>query len=136
MQGPVSTDIRKLPPIKIVYILSLAALGALLILTVFKPLATGKEYSTVQKEQVTKIKEGWLVKYELVNEEKEQQSFTIQEMLGGGESYRGSVTIPGGGAYTFINRIYSGDVVGGKVNYNIYKNSEPEPVERLTYHLK
>ncbi|MCL5935441.1 MAG: hypothetical protein M1543_02980, partial [Firmicutes bacterium] len=115
-------DIRKLPPIKIVYIFSLAALGVLLILTVFMPMATGKEYSTVQKEQVTKTKEGWLVKFELVNGDKEQQSFTFQEMLGDGESYRGSVAIPGGGAYTFINQVYAKDVTEGKVTYNIYKN--------------
>lgn len=129
-------DIRKLPPAKIVYVFSLAALGVLLLLTVFMPLATGKEYSTVQKEQVTKTQEGWLVKFELVNAEKGLQSFTIQEILGDRETYRGAVTIPGGGAYTFINRVYAKDATGGKVTYNIYKKSETEPFERLTYHLK
>ncbi|MFZ5645027.1 MAG: hypothetical protein ACOY46_15710 [Bacillota bacterium] len=129
-------NVRKLPPIKIVYILSLAALGVLLTLTFFMPLATGKEYSTVQKEQVIKTEEGWLVKFEVVNGEKNPQSFTIIEVLGSVESYRGLATIPGGGGYSFTNQIYSRDLAGGKVNYYIYRNNEPDPVESLTYYLK
>jgi hypothetical protein len=127
---------RKLPPLKVIYILSLAVLGVLLILTFFQPRATGKEYSTVQKEQVIKTKNGWDIQFELVNVQEENNTYEINEMLDTGVSYRGSVTIPGGGAYVFTHHIYSDDVVEGKVNYLIYKNNELEPVEKLTYFLK
>lgn len=127
---------RKLPPLKVIYILSLAVLGVLLILTFFQPRATGKEYSTVQKEQVIKTTTGWNIQFELVNVQEENNTYEINEMLGTGVSYRGSVTIPGGGAYVFTHHIYSDDVVEGKVNYLIYKNNELEPVEKLTYFLK
>lgn len=127
---------RKLPPLKVIYILSLAVLGILLILTFFQPRATGREYSTVQKEQVIKTKIGWEIQFELVNVQEENNTYEINEMLDTGVSYRGSATIPGGGAYVFTHHIYSDDVVEGKVNYLIYKNNELEPVEKLTYFLK
>lgn len=56
MQGPYDLGKKKMPPIRVIYILSLAVLGLLLVLAFFMPLATGKEYSTVQKEQVIKKK--------------------------------------------------------------------------------
>jgi len=107
-----------------------------MVLTFFQPLATGKEYSTVQKEQVIKMKDGWVVEFEMVNVQEENNTYEIHEMLGNGESYQGSVTIPGGGTYVFTHHIYTEDVVGGKVNYTIFKNNEPEPVEKLTYYLR
>jgi len=127
---------RKLPPLKVIYILSLAVLGVLLILTFFQPRATGREYSTVQKEQVIKTKNGWDIQFELVNVQEENNTYEINEMLDTGVSYRGSVTIPGGGAYVFTHHIFSEDVVDGKVNYLIYRNNIPDPVEKLTYYLK
>lgn len=135
LQEP-DTNTGKLPPIKIVYLLSLAALGLLLILTVLKPLSTGKEYSTLQKEQFTKTDEGWMIKFQLVNGEKETQSFIIEEQLDTGEYYQEAVTIPGGGVFAYSHHIYSEDVGEGEVNYQIYRNSEAEPFEKLTCHLK
>ena len=136
MQDQISTEAGKLPTVKIIYILSLIALGIMMILAFLKPLATGKEYSTVQKEQVTQTEEGWLIKFEVANGEKEQQTYTVEESLDNSKPYRESVTIPGGGTYEYSHHIYREDVAGGMVNYHIYRNSTPEPVEKLTYHLK
>lgn len=71
-----------------------------------------------------------------MNVQEENNTYEIHAMLDNGESYRGSVTIPGGGAYVFTHHIYSEDVVNGKVNYLIYRNNKPDPVEKLTYYLR
>lgn len=136
MQGPDDLGKKKMPPIRVIYLLSLVALGVLFVMAFFMPLATGKEYSTVQKEQVIKKREGWVIQFELVNVQEENSAYEIHEMLGTGASYRGSVIIPGGGAYVFTHHIFSEDVVDGKVNYLIYRNNIPDPVEKLTYYLK
>ena len=136
MQGPDDLGKKKMPPIRVIYLLSLVALGVLFVMTFFMPLATGKEYSTVQKEQVIKKREGWVIQFELVNVQEENSAYEIHEMLGTGTSFRGSVIIPGGGAYVFTHHIFSEDVVDGKVNYLIYRNNIPDPVEKLTYYLK
>lgn len=125
-----------LAPVKKIYILSLVALGALLGLTFFQPLATGREYSAVQKEQMINTGDGWLIQFNLVNREGSDCSFTICEAVDTEDSCQESVLIPPGGIYVYTHHLLSEDVSQATVCYTIYREQEEEPVEKLTYYLK
>lgn len=125
-----------LEPVKKIYILSLAALGALLVLTFFQPLATGREYSTVQKEQMINTGDGWLIQFNLVNREGSDCSFTIYEAADTEDICQESVLIPSGGIYVYTHHLLSEDVSQTTVCFTIYREHEEEPVEKLTYYLK
>lgn len=123
-------------PIKKIYILSLVALGVLLVLTFFQPLATGKQYSTVQKEQIINTGDGWLIQFNLVNRQGSDCSFTIYEAVDTEDSCQESVLIPPGGVYVYTHHILSENVSQETVYFTIYREQEEEPVEKLTYYLK
>ncbi len=125
-----------LSPDKKLYVLSLAVLGALLAVTFFRPMATGKEYSTVQQEQIVKTDRGWLIQYNLVNTGETDRSFTVLETVDSVDICSDTVLIPAGGTYVYSHHLLSEHVSQGKVSFTIYRDQEKEPVEKLTYHLK
>ncbi|MCL6477735.1 MAG: hypothetical protein K6T65_04900 [Peptococcaceae bacterium] len=126
----------KIPPVRLVYILSLVVLGVLLILSFLQPMATGKEYSTVQKEQLVKTEDGWFIQFEIFNNREEGFVYTVREVVDNGEAVEDSVLIPGGGRYFFNDHIFAEDAAGGKVTFTIYRQGETTPAEQMTYYLK
>lgn len=128
--------LSNLSPVKKVYILSLAVLGVLLAVTFFRPIATGKEYSTVQKEYIVKTDQGWLIQYNLVNTGETDRSFTVLEAVDSVDICSETVQIPAGGTYVYNHHLFSEHVSQGKVSFTIYRDQEKDPVETLTYHLK
>ncbi|MCL4440670.1 MAG: hypothetical protein M1609_08800 [Firmicutes bacterium] len=89
----------------------------------------------MQKEQIVKTREGWLIQFNLINGREEDHTYKIIEEPDWGDSFQESVRIPGGGIYVYTHHIYAEDVNGGKVNFTIYREPETAPVETLTYYL-
>ncbi|MFC2017624.1 hypothetical protein ACFLUD_04355 [Chloroflexota bacterium] len=123
---------------RILYILSLVILGVLLVFTVFKPMATGGEFSEVQRESLLETEEGWIIQFDLVNHEWKDQRYTIGVSVNEGKPYRESLLLRDGRTYTFVRRINSYELSGDKdkVIFAIYKEGEDTPFEQATYYLR
>jgi len=126
----------KIPRTSLFYILSLVVLGVLAVLVLFRPLATGQEFSTVQKEQLLKTSDGWIIQFDLVNQEDRDTRYRLRFTVDEGVPYEESVLVPTGGVYTYTHHVGAERVTGGRVNMTIFRDREAAPLEKATYYLK
>ena len=123
---------------RILYILTLALLGVLLVFTIFRPMATGGEYSEVKRKSLLRTEDGWVIQYDLINRGGEEQNYTIYLSVDGGKPYQEDVQLQDGRIFTFIRRISPHELSGeeGEVNVTIYMEGETVPFEEAVYYLK
>lgn len=121
--------------LRIIYILSLVILGVLIAFTVFKPIATGKEYSEVQQEQLLQVGDQWIIKFNIINHEGKDVNYTIKVLVDE-KLYNQPVLIKDGGVFTAIHHIYPDRLTEGEVSFAVYKEAEETPIEQATYYLK
>ncbi|MFC2019742.1 hypothetical protein ACFLU4_07360 [Chloroflexota bacterium] len=124
--------------LKIFYILSLAALIAVLVFAVFRPMVTGPKYSEVQRANIIKSTEGWVMQFNLINREGSDQNYTIYVSIDNKEPYRENVLLREGRTFIFVRRIPTHELAGdkGEVHLSVYKEDETEPFEETTYYLE
>ncbi|MFH1775311.1 MAG: hypothetical protein ABH839_01440 [Chloroflexota bacterium] len=124
--------------LKIFYILSLVALIVLLVFAVFRPMVAGPKYSEVQRTNIIKSSEGWIMQFNLINREGSEQHYTIFVSVDNKEPYRENVLLGDDRTFIFVRRIPAHELVGdrGKVTLSIYKEDETEPFEETTYYLE
>ena len=123
--------------LKLVYIVSLVVLGILLV-SVFRPAIGGGEYSEVQRESLLEMEGGWVIQFDIINNEGGEQDYTISTWINDGEAYKEDFRLKDGRMFTFIRRIHCSELEGeeGKVHFAVYKKGEPEPFEEATYYLE
>jgi len=124
-----------MPKLRIVYIVSLVILGVLTVFTVFRPMAQTEEFSTVQRESILETEEEWIVEFNILNHEGEDQRYIITVVIGD-EQYSQKVLIEDGKSFTYIHHIYRDRVTDGCATFTIYKEGEETPFEQATYYLK
>ena len=118
-----------------VYVLSLLALGALLALTVFRPLASGEGYTQIQGEQLLERENEWVVELNIVNQEGQDTEYAIQVVVGV-ERASEEVRVRAGQNYKYIYHISKDGLEGKEAIFSIYKKGEDKPLETVTYNLK
>ena len=121
--------------LRILYILSLVVLGVLLVFTVFRPMASDRKYSEIQKEQLLQAEDQWIVQFDIINHEGEERNYTIN-ILVDGKLHEQEVLIPDGRKFTYIHHVYTDRIIDGNVRLTIYKEGEATPFEEATYYLK
>ena len=117
------------------FIISLMILGVLLVLTVFRPMASGSDYSEVQRAHLLEREDQWIIEFDIINREGEDMSYTIK-VLADGKLYTESVLIRDGGMFTYIHHFYPDRLTKNEVNFAVYKEGESTPVEQATYFLR
>ncbi len=124
--------------LRIFFVVSLVILGVLAVFTIFRPMATGGEYSETQRESLLKTEEGWVIQYELINREEKEQNYTIWLTIDGGKPYEEDVMLREGKKFTFIRRLSSQELSSGEgeVKITIYKEGEVTPFEEAVYYLR
>jgi len=110
-------------------------LGVLLVLTVFRPMASGSDYSEVQRAHLLEREDQWIIEFDIINREGEDMSYTIK-VLADGKLYTESVLIRDGGMFTYIHHFYPDRLTKNEVNFAVYKEGESTPVEQATYFLR
>lgn len=118
------------------YIFSLIVLGVLAALVLFRPLVIGQEYSTVQKEQLLKTKDGWIIQFNLVNQEQKDTRYRISFTVDEGTPYEEKILVPVAGIYTYTHHIGAERINQGKVQMIIYRDEETTPLEKTVYYLR
>ena len=124
-----------MPKLRIIYIVSLVILGVLVAFTVFRPMATGEEYSEVQRAQLLQREDQWIIEFDILNREGKDTSYTIR-VLADGKQYTESVLVRDGGAFTYIHHFYPERLTKREVSFAVYKEGESTPIEQATYFLK
>ncbi len=119
---------------RIVYIISLLLLGALVVFTVFRPMATGEKYSEVGREHLLQTEDEYIVEFDIMNHEGKVTNYLITALING-QQYDTPVSIKDGRKFTYIYHIYPDQSTGGGVSFTIYKEGEDTPFEQITYYL-
>lgn len=120
---------------RIIYIVSLVILGVLIAFTVFQPVATGEQYSEVQRAQLLEREDQWIIEFDIINQEGEDTGYTIK-VVTDGEQYTESVLIRDGGVFTYIHHFYPERLTSNEISFSVYKAGDPTPIEQATYFLK
>lgn len=121
--------------LRIIFIVSLVLLGVLVVLAVFRPLVTGREYSVVGRESTLQTGDQWIIQFDIINREGKDMGYNLV-WLSGGETYTERVVVGNGRIYSHIRHVYLATVKEDKVNLIIYKEGETTPFEQVTYYLK
>ena len=121
--------------LRIFYVLSLVLLGVLIGFTVFKPMATGGEYSEVAREQLLQAEDEWIIQFDIMNYEGRDVSYDIEVSIDN-KLYKHPVLILDGRKFTYIHHIRCDMVGDGDVGFAVYKEGEATPFEEATYHLE
>jgi len=124
-----------MPKLRIIYIVSLVILGVLVAFTVFRPMATGEEYSEVQRAQLLEREDQWIIEFDIINREGKDMSYTIR-VLADGKQYTESVLVRDGGMFTYIHHFYPERLTKKEVSFAVYREGESTPIEQATYYLK
>ena len=124
-----------MPKIRIIYIVSLVILGVLVAFTVFRPMATGEEYSEVQRAQLLEREDQWIIEFDIINREGKDMSYTIK-VVSDGKSYTESILVRDGGMFTYIHHFYPERLTKKEVSFAVYREGESTPIEQATYYLK
>jgi len=121
--------------LRIVYIITLIILGVLLVFTVFRPMASVKEFTEMQRENLLETEDGWIVELIVINREGKDTEFSINAFVSG-ESYTETALVPNEGSFTYIYDIDRRRLIDDKVTFWVYKNGEDSPFEEINYYLK
>ena len=124
-----------MPKLRIIYIVSLVILGVLVAFTVFRPMATGEEYSEVQRAQLLEREDQWIIEFDIINREGKDMSYTIR-VLTNGKQYTESVLIKDGRMFTYIHHFYPERLTKKEASFAVYREGESTPIEQATYYLK
>ncbi len=120
--------------LRVFFIFSLILLGVLLAASVIKLMGTGKRYSDVQKAQLLRSADEWIIQFDIINRESRAISYTIDVTVDGHLSTV-TISIPEGQSFPYIKRIRQDILTGGIVSLAIYKEGQSDPVENIIYHL-
>lgn len=120
--------------LKIFYILSLLVLVVLVAFTIFRPMLTGEKFSEVERAQLLKKEDEWIVQFDITNHEGQGQNYVIKVNVDNQQYYE-SVFIPDGKIFTYIYHCYPEQMTKNEVTFLVYKGEEAAPFEKATYHL-
>ncbi len=121
--------------LRICYMLALVLLGVLLVFTVFRPMATGEEFSEVTRESIIQSEDQWIIQFDIVNHEGMDTNYTINVEVDDKPSTL-TVLIRSKGVFTYIYHIYKDQSTKGDVSFVIYKEGENSPIKQVSYYLK
>lgn len=121
--------------LRIFFVVSLVILGVLLVSTVFRPMATGGEYSQGYRESLLQTEDGWILQFNIMNHEAKENTYTINVSVGG-EQFSEQFQVQGGGIYTYIHHIPSQAVGANETTITIYKQGEDTPLKEAIYYLR
>lgn len=124
------------PKLKIVFIVSLVLLGVLLAFTVFQPITSGGEFSTVASESIIKRENEWVIVINIINKADESTVYSIAWSTGGTIYNSKDVLIKSGRTFTDMHHVYPETATDGKIDLTICKGDDPTPIEQSTYYVK
>ena len=126
---------RQISKLKIFYLLSLAILAVLFVLAVFKPFASGANYTEVGRQSLLKTQDEWILQFDILNHENKDVKYTIR-ILFSDKDYHEDFLVKNGGKFTYIHHINENTIGNGQVTYKIFKENADQPFEQATYYLK
>lgn len=120
--------------LRMFFMFSLIVLSLLLAASVFRPMGTGKRYSEVQKAQLLRSAEEWIIQYDVINRKGSVTSYTIVVSVDGQPSTM-TFSLPDGQSFPYIKRIRQDMLTGGIVKFAVHEEGHADPVEETVYYL-
>jgi len=121
---------------RVVYLASLVILGVLITSTVFRPMATGSEYSQVQRSHFLEREDRWVIELHIFNREAEDTNYTIN-VLFDEELCTQRIRLMQEGLFKY-NQHNTRDKInqGKEVSVTVYREGEDIPIDESTYYLE
>ncbi len=118
---------------RIIYAVLLVLLGVLVVFTVFRPMASGEEYTEVQRSQVLRTEDKWIIQLTILNHEGEPKKYTVDTVINGKKSSNHTIILDGG-KYDYIQFINRETITDNNLSVAIYKEGEDIPFKHITYY--
>ena len=126
---------KKITKLQVFYVISLLILATLFVLAIFKPFASGSNYTQVSRQSLLQTQDEWIFQFDILNHEGHVVRYTIN-FLFGDQDFHENFIVRDGGKFTYIHHIKKEDAGSGSVDYKLYKENSSEPIEQGSYYLK
>jgi hypothetical protein len=120
--------------LKYLYIASILLLAILTIMTVFRPMVRGAEYTEVRRDSLLRTGNEWIIQFDIINHEGNEKRYSIKAIVNGRE-YDEEILVPDERIFTYIYHIRQEDITDENVEFAIYREDENVPVKQVSYHL-
>jgi hypothetical protein len=121
--------------LKYLYIVSILLLAVLTLMTVFRPMVKGAEYTEVRRDSLLRTGNEWIIQFDIINHEGCEKNYNIEATVNGKE-YNEGILVPDKRIFTYIYHIRQEDVSDENVDFAIYREGENVPVKQVSYHLR
>jgi hypothetical protein len=121
--------------LKYFYIVSILVLAVLAVVTVFRPIVKGEEYTEVRRDSLLRAGNEWIIQFDILNREGKEQRYCIEAMVSG-KVYVEEILVLNKRTYTYIYHVPRGEVTDDEVNFAIFRGGEDVPVKKVSYHLR
>jgi len=128
------TGVNRGKLLRMFLIFSLIVLFVLLAASVFRPMGTGKRYTEIQKAQLLRSAEEWIIQYDVINRKGSVTSYTIDVSVDGQPSSM-TFSLPDGHSFPYIKRIRQDMLTDGIVKFAVHEGGNTDPVEETVYYL-
>ena len=123
----------RLSRLKLIFISSLVILAAVFIATIYL-IPSVLDLAESKNIQIIDGQQQWILQYDIVNDQQNETSYTI-EIIIDGVVFTDSTVVEPGRTYTYIRRIDPGQVSMGEVSLTLYQGDMATPVEQVTYYI-
>ncbi len=123
----------RLSRLKLIFISSLVVLAAVFIATIYL-IPSVLDLAESKNIQIIDGQQQWILQYDIVNDQQDDTSYTIEVIIDG-VVFTDSTVVEPGRTYTYIRRIDPGKVSRGEVSLTLSRGDMATPVEQVTYYI-
>ncbi len=123
----------RLSGLRLIFLLSIVILAAVFIAIIYL-IPSELNYAESKNIQIIDGQEQWILQYDIVNDQQNDISYTIEVTIDG-IVFTDSAVVEPGKTYTYIRHIDPGQVSTGEVSLTLYQGEMATPVEQVTYYF-
>lgn len=126
---------RRFSCLKLSLLLAFVSLAVLLVFTIKFPDASDGSDAEVQRSELLRSGDEWIVQLTIANPEHSARGYVIQ-VNGASNNYEEKVTVPGGESFIFVYHARPETEGDGKTEFVVYRDGVSMPLDHQIYYLK
>lgn len=123
----------RLSKLKLIFISSLVILAIAFIATIYL-IPSQLDFVESKSIQIIDGQQQWILQYDIVNDQQDDTSYSIEITIDG-KVFKDSIVVEPGKTCTYIHHIDPRQISIGEVNLALYQGEMEAPIEQVTYYI-
>ncbi len=120
---------------KLVYRLSLAVLAGLVAFIGYLTFHR-VNLSDIERERLSKLEDRWMLDFDVVNRDEVERTYIIKVETGDPNRQPLTVPVQPGKRFIYTTNILPQNVRGNEITLEVWRDSEPDPIQVSRFYLK